>query len=530
MARPKHTAGHSKRTKRPTTLNTPRQTPAFETKTVARDHALLAPSRSQSRTPWLAIALLGLPPALIAVLQLGVLHPDEVYQALEPAHYFAFGRGLLLWEWQQGLRNWAVPAAFGWLLKACATLGIDDAQLRRAVIEVPQYTLHVLALCEVYRLLRRRMPRLPEPSAWRDRALWGVALIGLYAPVLHFAGRTMSESYSTSLLILGLGRIDARGRPDREYVLAGLWLGLAVVARYGSAVIAIAALLWLVVARRSRDATRVAAGGAIAACFLGLLDWRSWGAPFHSLVHYMQFNVLSDRAAAFGAYPFWFYVPWLLLAAPLWIWPAALARFRCRGSLALTRETDDALPAGPIASCAGAYLLAISCVAHKEPRFLYPALVLFAVAAAPSWVAISNRSGARAAPWLGVSLALGLPLLVLDTPFRPAQTTEFRMFVKAARGGTGVVLLHPGPETMETPGQFYAATKPWQLCRTHRGDCLRTAIEDPRFNRVVGRQRQGARQLGAHGFGLAEQRAGITLWTRPAPELVRAGTPRNDTR
>jgi len=43
------------------------------------------------RIPWKLILSIGLIPALAAVLQLGRIHPDEVYQWLEPAFYRARG-------------------------------------------------------------------------------------------------------------------------------------------------------------------------------------------------------------------------------------------------------------------------------------------------------------------------------------------------------------------------------------------------------------------------------------------------------
>ena len=257
------------------------------------------------RVPWLQLGLLALPPALIAVLQLGRLHPDEVYQALEPAHYLAFGKGTLAWEWQQGLRNWALPGFLSWLLQLCGLLGIDDPQARRAVLELPQYALHLASLGAVYRLVHRR-----QPDA---RALLGVLPIALCAPVLHYAGRTLGESISTALLLWGLERIDARERRAASHAFAGALLGLAVVVRYGSLAIVAAALLWLLFARRARDAVCVVCGGALIAALLGALDAHSWGAPFHSLLRYLEFNVQSGKAAKhFGAEPWWFYLPWLL--------------------------------------------------------------------------------------------------------------------------------------------------------------------------------------------------------------------------
>ncbi|MDA8024653.1 MAG: hypothetical protein MPK13_08590, partial [Gammaproteobacteria bacterium] len=35
-----------------------------------------------------------------------LLHPDEVMQYLEPAHYAVFGSGVLYWEYVHGARAW----------------------------------------------------------------------------------------------------------------------------------------------------------------------------------------------------------------------------------------------------------------------------------------------------------------------------------------------------------------------------------------------------------------------------------------
>jgi GPI mannosyltransferase 3 len=456
------------------------------------------------RVAWLLLGLLALPPALIAVLQLGRLHPDEVYQVLEPAHRLAFGKGVLAWEWQQGLRNWALPGFFAGFLRLCPALGIDDPQARRAVLELPQYALHLAALGAVYRLVHRRQPD--------RRALLGVLPIALYAPVLHYAGRTLGESISTALLVWGLERIDAREQRPGSYAFAGLLLGLAVVVRYGSLAIVATALVWLVWSRRVRDAAAVVCGGAPVAALLGVLDAHSWGAPFHSLLRYLEFNVQSGEAARyFGAEPWWFYLPWLLFCTLPWVWPvlaiAGCSRHRHR--------QPGGEPSGLFLWCSGVYLIAISSAAHKELRFLYPALVLLAAGSAPAFVSqIGRLSPVRRGLVLAACLALGLGLLGFDTQLRPRRTEQFRMFVKAARSGTGVVLLHSGQ--WGAPGHFYAGATPWVLCASVRDRCFARALADPRFDRVVGWEGEGVRTLRKQRFELLEQSAEVTLWGRKA--------------
>jgi hypothetical protein len=250
----------------------------------------------------------------------------------------------------------------------------------------------------------------------------------------------------------------------------------------------------------------------LVACMLGALDWHSWGRPFHSLRTYLEFNVLSGGAAdRFGAEPWWFYGPWLLATVVVWVWPAlAIASYLWRKG----REATNA-PSGLFLWCAALYLFAISLVAHKELRFLYPTLVLLAAGAAPAASSLLQAiSPPHSRQLLLVSLACGLVLLGFQTDFRPRRSGQFRLFLKAARSGTGLVLVHSG--TWGAPGYFYANGRPWIMCETSHDRCLQDAIKQPRFNRVIGWRLEGAKALRTRGFALVEQQADATLWARDA--------------
>lgn len=448
--------------------------------------------KNERALTWGLLIPLSLIPALLAVFQLGRLHPDEVYQFLEPANHKAFGYGILAWEWREGIRNWAVPGFFAFLLKGAQTLGIDDAQARRAVLEVPQWALHLTMLFAVYRLCRRR---LEQPWAWA-----GTALVGLYGPVLSFAGRTLGESLSTAFMVIALERLDRceslqvvvspnpQGSKISVPLVAGACLGLAVVTRYGSAAVVVAAMLWLLATRQWKTFSWTALGGAGVALALGALDAATWNGWFHSLRAYLDFNVFSGKAAAqFGANPWYFYLPFVGMV-PLWVWPGLWSGFR--------RRTLPYL----FFVCAGVYGLAITLTSHKEPRFLYPTLVLLTVGAAPVLIEAAKQLAARRrALAVGTALLASVTLFFIPTPFSVERPEMYRLVVKGGREATGLLIIPEG--IWGAPGFFYLGKNiPWFTCDFPNDPRFMQAMQTPAFNRAVSVDDHGAKELLAAGF------------------------------
>lgn len=441
--------------------------------------------------PWRLVCLAAAVPCVLALWQLGRLHPDEVFQYLEPAHHRAFGYGILAWEWQQGLRNWAIPGLLSWLLSACAAVGIDDVWARRAVLELPLYGLHVLAMAAVYRLCARR---LPAPLA-----RWSLALVGLYYPVLTFAGRTMSETFSTAFLLIAVDWLDRRGQ-----VLYAAWggvaLGLSVVARYGTGAAVVGIVAWLLIERRWREAAATVGAGLGVALLLGLLDLQTWGSFLHSFRAYYAFNVQSGQAAAqFGGEPWWFYLRWLGVLAPF-AWPGFIGFFR-----------SPALRLFSLVAGAATYLVAISAVAHKEVRFIYPALVLLCVAATPAALALLQKAAVPALKPLAA--AASLPFFWLDSPLQAERPEQFRLEAKAARAATGFFII---PEGVWGSGGYFWLGKniPWFTCDFANDGRFVAAMRDPRFNRVVSFDGHAEAELAQAGFQVLERDGRAALWGR----------------
>ncbi len=458
---------------------------------------------SAPKIPWRLLVPLAVLPAVIAVAQLGRIHPDEVYQALEPAWWRVHGYGILAWEWKVGLRNWSVPLALSALLRLCGPLGIDHPVAARAVLEIPQLLLHLASLVAVYRYAARR------GSA--RAAGWATAAVALWGPVLTFAGRTMSESLSACLLLVAMERLDrapaGEEGSERDAGIGGLALGLSVVARYGSALFVAAALVWLLVQRRWRSALYACAGGAVAAAGLALLDRLTWERPLHSFFAYLDFNVLSGKAAAqFGSAPAAYYLPVLLSWAPLWLW-VGLARGAVHERSRLHRL---ALPLWS----AAVYLVVVSLTPHKEDRFLYPALVLLVAGAAPSlfgWLDGLRRQDLRTA--LG---ALCLCASAASWFWMPElRGDQFRAIVQATRPPevTGLLIVNEG--VWGAGGYFYVGKNiPWTVCDYAADGSFQQAMADARFNRAITFEGRELDALQAHGFRVIAQIGRETILSR----------------
>ncbi len=508
--------------------------------------------RQPLRTPWFEVALAALPAAAHALIFLGRLHPDEVFQSLEIALNRVYGFGILPWEWQMpanpqsapnpwGIRNHAVPMILAACFRSADLVGLNSVMGRRFAAEVPQYLLHTAMLGAVWRLSARRVG-----NTLARACLW---LTAFYGPVMWFGGRTMSESFSTAFLVWGLERLDSQEEKSIVWVWGGALLGFAQVTRYGSAAVILPTMLFLLFARRFRTAALATLGGLTVAVALGLLDKLTWGEWFHSFIHYVRFNVISGNAAAqFGAQPWWSYFPRLLVAPwaaigliftvrkDRWLVPvgtigilAAIAAvasyfwlpmaspwfgFLAGGVIAalLLRREENAQGQALFIAAALGYLAIVSATAHKEDRFIYPVLVLLTVVGTCECVAWVTQGPRR---WKTVTTAFataaGAAFFVLPSPFDVQRKEQFQLAVKASHDATGLVIMNEG--VWGSPGFFYLGKNiPWCTCDFPHEGCFQVASRDHRFNRGIYWSSEATRDAKAQaafeaaGFQLTEQR------------------------
>ncbi len=331
----------------------------------------------------------------------GMHWPDEVYQSLEPAHRAVYGYGMQAWEMIQGARHWALPGLVAALLWMAKLFGLTAPREYLTVVRLAFCGLGVGTAAATWLLARRH-------GATRASATFAASALALGSVPLYLGPRAMSDTACALPLTLGLALALPREAPRLQRLLGCSLLGVAVMLRLQSAVFCIAVLAVLLVRRRRQEALECAAVFLVWAALFGAVDWLTWGLPFQSAWVYFRFNVLEGKIGNFGRQPFPFYALRLVTAlGPLAVALVALAAVAARRTATLFVS-------------AGVLLLIYSSITHKELRFIYPLLPLWAAGAAVGLDAV-----ARWRPRAGMAFAvLCFALVAASAASYPSLTFE----------------------------------------------------------------------------------------------------------
>ena len=308
----------------------------------------------------LALAiLLRLQPILV---EPSAVWPDEIFQTSEPAHRLVFGSGLVAWEFQLGVRSWMLPGVIAGLM-----------ELSRIFGDGPAYYLPVIAVAFAM------LAAAPVVCAFLwCRPLFGVAgalLAGLAVAVaaepVYFGARTLSETVAGHLLVVAIWALEPGYLvvSRRRLFTGGALLGLVLVTRVQLAPAIAVAMLWTNWrAARGRLAATLA-GVAVILAAAGLLDTLTLGYPFASVWRYVFYNVFYGVSSTFGVEPWPYY-----LLGELGVWGGAGATMLLLMAIGAWRL--------PLLLVVAIVILAVhSGIAHKEYRFIYPAIVPLTVLA-----------------------------------------------------------------------------------------------------------------------------------------------------
>ncbi len=310
---------------------------------------------------YLVFALLFLALALRVGLALAyptVDWPDEIFQTTEPAHRLAFGNGVVTWEWLTGARNWFLPGWLAIIMRLTAWMGAGSSGYLLGIT----LKLATVSLAVVWFGYR-----------WAGRVLGARAgiltaiLCAVWYDLVYYGPKPLNEVMAAHLLVAGLYLgywADPRSRPARLLV-SGVLLGAVVGLRLQLAPAVAVALVFICYRLPRRRWTPILASAALAFAAFGALDAITWGSPFASYVRSLRVNLVQARSMHYGVFPWNYYWGYLILRVG-WLLPFSL--WGARRSPVL-------------AAVAAAVLVTHSAVAHKEYRFIYPAVVLLVMLA-----------------------------------------------------------------------------------------------------------------------------------------------------
>ena len=305
--------------------------------------------------------------------------PDEIYQVMEPAHRLAFGQGYLAWEYIVGIRSWLLPGLVAGLMRLGYLFGAHPDTIR----------LPVLAF-----LLAASLTPVVCGYLWgvrfhgRPGGLLVGAILALWNDLLFIAPHPLTEAIAGDVLVVALYVASA---PDelltrRRLSIVGLLFGLTFILRFHLAPALFLAAVWLCRGQVRARWLPLLAGGLVPVLLQGLLDWATLGTPFQSIWWNFWLNIVANVSASFGT------DSWdLIVLLPLALWGGATPVILGSACWAARRAPLLLVTALTI-------FVTHAVIAHKEVRFLFPALPLILVLAALATADVVDRLRRNPAP------------------------------------------------------------------------------------------------------------------------------------
>jgi GPI mannosyltransferase 3 len=285
---------------------------------------------------------------------------DEIFQTTEQAHRLVYGSGLVPWEFQLGMRSWLLPGVIATLM-----------ELSRIVGDGPDFYIPVIAGAFA------ALAAVPVVCCF----LWGRRFFGLpggliagtvvaVAPELvYFGARSLSETVAGHLLVAALYVLEPGYRVSSRCRLlcGGALLGLVFLLRIQLAPALAVVAFWTSWRAPRAHISAMLAGAAAVLAAAGILDTLTLGYPLASVWRNFVYNVYYGASSTFGVEAWHFY-----LLGELGVWGGGAATLLLLAALGARQM--------PLPFAAAVTIMAVhSSIAHKEYRFIYPAVLLLMV-------------------------------------------------------------------------------------------------------------------------------------------------------
>jgi hypothetical protein len=344
----------------------------------------------------------------VARFQPNTIWPDEYYQVVEPAHRLVYGNGLMAWEYVLGMRSWIFPGAVAGMLWVGRLLGSEPAFKLLCV-----HGFMVLASL------------LPVWVGYR----WGEKLDGVrgglvvggflavWVDLLYMASHPLSDVIVSDVLMAALyTALPLTAQPgSRRLVAAGALFGLTLVLRFQLGPALLVAAIFTC-GRNLRAWRALLIGGTIVVLASGVLDWVTLGTPFQSIWLNLWLNIAKGISSDYGTAPALYFI-----LAPKFYWSAPIA------VLVFAQAVIGGRRFPALFAVALVILLTQSAIAHKEWRFIFPALpVLVTLCGIAVIREMQDFAGQRASSTRRNMFAAGALLIWTSASAAAAMTPGYR--------------------------------------------------------------------------------------------------------
>jgi GPI mannosyltransferase 3 len=331
-----------------------------------------------------------------------IIFPDEIFQNLEPAHYLVHGNNLATWEYIIGLRSWLMPLILAGPMWVGSLLSTDP------VTEMLPIRLFMILSSLIPVICAYLWGRNLES---KKTGLLIAFCVAAASDLVLMAPHTFNEVLAAHLFVGGV-YLAFPGQPESRasrLIAAGIMFALVFTLRIHVAPALLFIYLYVCRLDFRRWLTMGMAAFLTVCISIGFFDWLSWGVPFRTVWVNFTVNIIADVSSSFGTSTAWELLGYILL---LWHIPGILfIIFMVSG-----------IKRVPFLFAIALIIIAPHLfIAHKEWRFIFPAMPFFAIVAAFGVVRIGRYAvgksqvrqwspkivyGSLACVWLATSVAM----------------------------------------------------------------------------------------------------------------------------
>ena len=219
-----------------------------------------------------------------------LIHPDQMFQYLEPAYRLVYGYGIVPWEYVYGIRSWLIPLFIAGLLKIFDVIGLGNPAYYIPMVETVFSAISLILVVGVYRLAQ---------SLTNERAAIAAFLMACFwAYFIHYASAPLTTMLGATTLIWACVLI-LRPPTPLNLVILGALIALTLAIRFQLLPIVGLLNLFALIALRQRFAW-VFLGNMIVVVIVGLIDVWAWGGFLSSFIDNFYYNMTEKVSERFG--------------------------------------------------------------------------------------------------------------------------------------------------------------------------------------------------------------------------------------